>query len=596
MVGERDCAPVAARWTDPADGGSVAAQVPDPHAGAIPVATRVAPTAVPSAPFGARRARSASPPTAARDTCDERHGARAVFRHAVAMRLFALALVPLASVAHAQSFCEPVAPEPVAGAVVLGNGTPGSVTTAQIQAALDAGGAIRIDQGAAPSTIVVTSTLVASRETVLDGGGLVSLSGGNARRILSVINPNPAQNAPLFRVTLQNIALVDARVADGRGAAIYKQQGFEFPNKVSIKLVNCRFQNDVALLDATPQDDGGGALYGELLDRLDIGNCTFQSNQGSNGGAVYSLGSRRVNVVDSVFAGNSAIGTGGNPGNGGNAGALGVDGGDRLVDVCRTRFSSNTSNAYGAAFFSVMYDQTSRTRFEDVAVEDNTQLATGQHSGGFYIQDGPWAIERATFARNSATGFGGLFVAGNAPGTIRNATFSGNIARTGLGAAMALTNTAAIELVNVTIADNVSTAAFAAGIAIGTPNQLRLTNVVFANNTGGNRFVNWAMNNAAALDGGGNLQWPQARPMGGGNETPVTPTALFADAQLSPLAANGGPTATRAIASGSPARDTGVAGALVAAVDQRGFARVGAPDRGAYELGAEGLLFADGFE
>ncbi|HET7843757.1 MAG TPA: hypothetical protein VFL14_06380, partial [Xanthomonadales bacterium] len=447
----------------------------------------------------------------------------------------ALAFPIVATSAHAQSFCEPVVPASVAGAVVLGNGSPGSVTTAQLQAALDAGGTIRIDQGPAPSTIVVATTLVASRETVLDGGGLVALSGGGARRILSVINPNPAQNAPLFRVTLQNIALVDARVTDGRGAAIYKQQGFEFPNKVSIKLVNCRFQNDVAALDATPQDDGGGALYGELLDRLDIGNCTFQSNQGSNGGAVYSLGSRRVNVVDSVFQSNAAIGTGGNPGNGGNAGALGVDGGDRIVDVCRTRFSGNTSNAYGAAFFSVMYDQTSRSRFEDVTVEDNVQQASGQHSGGIYLQDGPWAIERATFARNSATGFGGLFVAGNAPGTIRNATFSGNVARTGLGAAMALTNTAPIDIVNTTIADNVSTAAFAAGISIGTPNQLRLTNVVFANNMGGNRFVNWAMNNPASLDGGGNLQWPQVRPMGGGNETPVTPSVQFADAVLSPL-------------------------------------------------------------
>lgn len=509
--------------------------------------------------------------------------------------LIALALV--ASAAQAQSFCEPVSPEPVDGAVVLGNGTPGSVTTAQIQAALDAGGTVRIDQGGAPSTIVVTSTLVASRATVLDGGGLVTLSGGDARRILRIVNPNPAQNAPLFRVTLQNIAFVDARITDGRGAAIYKQQTMsEFPYKVSIKLVNCRFQGNDAPLDATPQDDGGGALYAELLERIDIGNCQFIGNTGSNGGAVYSLVSRRVNVVDSTFSANAAIGTGGNPGNGGNAGALGVDGGDRLVDVCRTRFSGNTSNAFGAAFFSVTYDQNGRTRFEDVTVEDNTQTQAGQHSGGIYFQDGPWAIERSTFARNSATGFGGLFVAGNAPGTIRNSTFSGNIARTGLGAAMALTNTAAIDIVNTTIADNVSTAAFAAGISIGTPNQLRLTNVVFANNSGGNRFVNWAMNNAAAFDGGGNLQWPQVRPMGGGNETPVTPTVQFADALLASLAANGGPTPTRAIASNSPARDSGVAGALVAAVDQRGYPRVGTPDRGAFEFGAEGILFRDGFE
>jgi predicted outer membrane repeat protein len=105
------------------------------------------------------------------------------------------------------------------------------------------------------------------------------------------------QNAPPFRVTLQNISLIDASVSDGRGGAIYKQHGAEFPGKVSLKLLNCRFANNNAPLDGSSQDDGGGAFYGELLDRVDIGNCVFENNSGSNGGAVYSLGSKRVNIL-----------------------------------------------------------------------------------------------------------------------------------------------------------------------------------------------------------------------------------------------------------------------------------------------------------
>src|SRR5690606_4595356 len=159
--------------------------------------------------------------------------------------------------------------------------------------------------------------------------------------------------------------------------------------------------------------------------------------------------------------------SGGNPGNGGNAGALGVDGGERIVDICRTRFEGNTSNAHGAGFFSVMYDQASRTRFEDVEFRGNRHVGASAHPGGAYIQDGPWAMERVSCSANEASGYGGLFVAGNAPGTIRNGTFSQNIARTGLGAAMALTSSAPVTIVNTTIANNVSTAAFAAGIAIG---------------------------------------------------------------------------------------------------------------------------------
>jgi hypothetical protein len=505
--------------------------------------------------------------------------------------------------AGSSSFCEPVVAEPLDGAVTLGNGTPGSISTQDLQDALDDGGRIVLDQGPVPSTIVVTQTLVASRPTVLDGGGLVTLSGGDARRILSITNPDPAPNAPLFTVTLQNIDLIDARSSDGRGGAIYKQHDFEFPHKVSLKLVNCRFAGNDAPLDDSSQDDGGGAFYGELLNRIDIGNCIFDDNSGSNGGAVYSLVSLRVNIVDSLFSNNRAIGTGGNPGDGGNAGALGVDGGERLVDVCRTRFVDNTSNAFGAGFFSVMYDQVSRTRFEDVEFRRNVQLnPVGQHSGGAYIQDGPWAMERVSFIENEARGFGGLFVAGNAPGTIRNGTFSGNVARTGLGAAMALTHTAPISIVNTTIANNVATDAFAAGISISAPNQLRLTNVVFANNRGGNRFVNWAMNNPASFDGGGNQQWPQARPMGGGNETPVSTGAVFADALLPATASNtGGFVATLALPENSPARDSGVAtiggvGTPVPATDARGRLRFGAVDRGSYEYQDPARVFADGFE
>lgn len=511
--------------------------------------------------------------------------------------------LPGALTAGTPSFCEPVVAEPLDGAVTLGNGTPGSITTAQIQAALANGGRIRLDQGPNPSTIVVTQTLVASRATVLDGGGLVTLSGGDARRILSIVNPNPAPNAPLFTVTLQNIALVDARISDGRGAAIFKDHDAEFPHKVSLKLVNCRFAGNDAPLDDATQDDGGGAFYGELLDRIDIGNCVFYNNSGSNGGAIYSLGSLRLNIVDSEFDENRAIGSGGNPGNGGNAGALGVDGGERLVDLCRTRFFDNTSNAFGGAFFSVMYDQVSRTRFEDVEFIFNTQLnPAGQHSGGAYLQDGPWAMERVAFYGNEARGFGGLFVAGNAPGTIRNGTFFENVARVGLGGAMALTSTAPISIVNTTIANNVATDAFAAGIAISSPNQLRLTNVIFANNTGGNRFVNWAMNNPAAFDGGGNMQWPQVRPMGGGNESPVTAGVQFADPRLFENATNnGGFVTTVALNEDSPARDSGVAtigglGTPVPAIDARGEPRVGGVDRGSFEYLDPSRIFFDGFE
>jgi Calx-beta domain/Right handed beta helix region len=479
----------------------------------------------------------------------------------------------------AQSFCEAVTADTLVNPTVLGNGTPGSVTTAALQGALNAGGHIRFNLGPSPATIVLTATLTIDRAVVLDGGGLVTLSGGDARRIVQITN---TQNQ-FYAITLQNLAFADANTPTGRGAAIYKASGGPW-QAVSLKLVNDTFRDNDAML--TGQDDGGGALYATGMDHVRIATTTFTNNRGSNGGAVYSLGSKRVTIVDSVFAGNQATGTGGNPGNGGNAGALGVDGADRLLDVCRTRFLGNTSNAFGAGFFSVMYDATSRSRFEDVTFDGNRQLSTSQHTGGAYVQGGPFAFERVSFLRNEANGYGGLFVGPGASGTIRNGTFVANVARQGLGAAMALTASSPVTIVNTTIANNVSTAAFAAGISIGSPNQLRLTNVILANNTGGNRFVNWNIQNAAAQDGGGNMQWPATRPNGGGAETPATPGTTFADPMLAAAAAaNGGAVPTIALASTSPARDTGVATAEVPATDARGASRNGPPDRGSYEVG-----------
>lgn len=120
--------------------------------------------------------------------------------------------------ARTQSFCEAVTADTLVSPVVLGNGTPGSVTTAALQAALNAGGHIRFNLGPSPATIVLTATLTINRAVVLDGGGLVTLSGGDVRRILQITN---TQNQA-YAITLQNLTFADANTPTGSGAAIYK--------------------------------------------------------------------------------------------------------------------------------------------------------------------------------------------------------------------------------------------------------------------------------------------------------------------------------------------------------------------------------------
>ena len=111
----------------------------------------------------------------------------------------------------------PVEPNP-ANPVVLGNGTPGSVTTAMIQNALDAGGAIRIDAGS--GTIAVDATLVVTRDAILDLGG-ATLSGSHTRRVVEVRNPSNLT----YTFVLQHGAIVAGSTPAESGAGLYKATG-----------------------------------------------------------------------------------------------------------------------------------------------------------------------------------------------------------------------------------------------------------------------------------------------------------------------------------------------------------------------------------
>lgn len=246
----------------------------------------------------------------------------------------AVLLVALSAFPQEPAACAPVAPVPLVSPTVLGDGTPGSVTPAQIQAALDGGGHVRFDVGPAPATIDVTSELIVTRAAVLDGGGTVTLSGRGLNRVLRVRGALIASQAYLFG--LQNITIADGATPTDDGAGLLAGVDGDW-RAVDVRVVNVTFRNNVAIEAA--QDGGGGAIYAVGARALLIAGSTFEGNRGSNGGAVYSLGTPTVTILGSLFRDNTATGTGGNPGNGGNAGAIGVDGGQRTVTICRTRLT-----------------------------------------------------------------------------------------------------------------------------------------------------------------------------------------------------------------------------------------------------------------
>lgn len=501
-------------------------------------------------------------------------------------KLLFLTLMHLTAPLLAQVDCAITPERSLAGAIVLGNGNPGSVNTAMIQSALNQGGPIRFNVGNAPVVINLTSTLLVNRAAVIDGGGLVTLSGMNQRRLFLLRN---TQNQS-YTFTVQNMRLINGLTTAASGAAIFRFN--EGPwQALSLEAVNVDFVNNHAI--QIDQDGGGGAIYATGLNQVLIHNSRFINNSGSNGGAFYALGSDVIRITDSLFEGNRATGNSGNPGNGGNAGAIGVDGAERTINVCRSQIINNTARAYGVGFFSVMYDQNSLSAFTDVLFANNVNPLDFGLGGGAYIQGGPFILDRTSFIENESRGSGGIFFGPGANGEMRNSTVYGNVATNTLGGGMSIDGSANVTLRHVTIVNNHAPCdvCFAGGIAVGGSNQTSLYNSILANNTGGNVFNPWNILNP--VSGFDNLQFPPQRP-NGQSEVQATGSTLWQDPILSPPAYLGGFTPTMALAGNSPALNQATA-AESTATDQRQKPRYLTADLGAFERQAD-LIYADGFD
>src|SRR5689334_12035954 len=99
------------------------------------------------------------------------------------IRLWAIVLLlaaPLAQTAGAA----PASPAQPDGGTV-GNGTSGSCTNTELQAKVPGGGVVTFNCGG-PKTITVASALFITEDTVINGGGVITLTGGMATRLFVV--------------------------------------------------------------------------------------------------------------------------------------------------------------------------------------------------------------------------------------------------------------------------------------------------------------------------------------------------------------------------------------------------------------------------
>lgn len=295
---------------------------------------------------------------------------------------------------------------------VVGNGRPSSCTGSAVVRDVAAGGVTTFNCGPRPVTIVMTKTakvIKTRHRVVLDGGGLVTLSGGGRRRILysdtcaGSWSTDDCVNQQYPKVVVQNITLRDGydgtRQAtctanaprcwyggvDG-GGAIYVEGG-------QFKAVNSLFIDNRCY--AHGPDLGGGAIRALAQYRnrpVYITGDTFRGGRCSNGGALSSI-SVQWRVLNSRFIDNRAIGWGANPASGGtrgggSGGAIYLDGTDDNVLIAGTVLEDNIAREGGGAVFDVVDSGWGSLTFNESHLHHNTSGQFETFPGVYYDLDG----------------------------------------------------------------------------------------------------------------------------------------------------------------------------------------------------------------
>ena len=492
---------------------------------------------------------------------------------------------------------------------------------ADLRAAIAIGGHVRLCFN---GTVMLTNTIDVTKDVWLDASGVsAAVSGSGTLRLFTV--------RAGVTVGLTNLALIDGHFTGSTpgqpgGAAVFNSNGM-------ISAVSCLFSNH------STKDADGGALA-SVGGKLTLSNCIVANNsvRGSvaltqksvYGGGIFVTGMAEISdslMVSNIIASDSTITL---PGAESTAqlggGALALQGG--TAQVVRVRFISNAAlggftrngsigEVGGGAIYSAGRLLARDCSFLGNKAQGNagyTPSWTGSVppvKGGALYKMSLAIVIGSTFAGNTcqggngrntgvSTGYAGSDASGGAiyngaPLFATNCTLYGNDvtggASGGFDAAAGnaygggiYNRDSSMTLVNVTLASNSANVirpfgnggggSFGANIAVSLLPAPVLHNSLIA--CGGTNANVWG----TVIDGGYNMCSD-----GSANFTNGT-SFNFTDPKLLPLAHNGGPTLTMALAEDSPAVDW-VPAALAPAADQRGFPRPygAAADIGAFELG-----------
>jgi hypothetical protein len=261
------------------------------------------------------------------------------------------------------------------------------------------GGTIAFDCGPEPVAIAMAETakvVNTSARVVLDGGGLVTLSGQGQRRILYMNTCDRAQvwttshcnDQAEPKLVVRRMRFVDGNATGettdgGGGGAIFVRGG-------RLKVIDSSFAGNRC--DRTGPDLGGGAV--RVLDQhqqrpVVVRRSTFTGGRCSNGSALSSIGvSWRIS--DSTFTDNRALGRGANPSRpgtpgGGSGGAIYMDGNAIHLDIADSTLTGNRAREGGGAIFFVSNDGTGTLTIDGSRLTDNPSDGFETLPGIFFL-------------------------------------------------------------------------------------------------------------------------------------------------------------------------------------------------------------------
>ena len=286
---------------------------------------------------------------------------------------------------------------------VIGNGTPAGCTSKKVVRAVAKGGVITFDCGPGPVVIEMRRTakvVNTSRRVVIDGGGLVTLSGMGRRRILyqdtcdrrQVWTTDHCDNQARPKLVVQHLTFARGNstgnhAEGGGGGAILARGG-------QLKIVDSTFVDNSC--DRAGPDLGGAAVRALSQFRgrpVYVVHSTFTGGRCSNGSGLSSIGVS-WSVLNSVFRDNRAVGHGANPQRpgtkgGGSGGAIYTDGNGYTLLVAGTLMRHNHANEGGGAIFYVSNDRTGRLHIRWSTLRDNLSERFSTRPGIFYLGHGP---------------------------------------------------------------------------------------------------------------------------------------------------------------------------------------------------------------